>query len=75
MLKMKGNCEKCRAATGLTDPAYICSFECTFCAECASGMEYLCPNCSGKLVLRPTRTKNPLAAAASQVSKKLFGGT
>ena len=74
MLKMKNNCEKCGAVTGLADPACICSFECTFCAECASAMECICPNCSGNLVLRPTRSKSPLAAAAGQVAKKLFGG-
>lgn len=29
MLKMKKQCEKCKALTGLVDVAYICSYECT----------------------------------------------
>ena len=36
-------------------PAAICSFECTFCVECAEAMEHVCPNCAGELVPRPRR--------------------
>lgn len=74
MLKMKNQCEKCHAKTALTDIAYICSFECTFCQDCANKMARICPNCRGELVRRPLRVKSPIAVAASQVSKKLFGG-
>jgi len=55
MLKMKPHCEKCDAPTGLTDVAYMCSFECTFCKTCTESMNHVCPNCNGNLVLRPTR--------------------
>ena len=54
-LEMKQNCEKCNAATEATDKAYICSHECTFCTSCTEGMDFICPNCSGKLVTRPPR--------------------
>lgn len=74
MLKMKNQCEKCHAQTGLADIAFICSFECTFCADCTQKMSNICPNCSGELVKRPIRVKSPIAVAAAQVSKKLFGG-
>lgn len=74
MLKMKNTCEKCQAQTGLADIAFICSFECTFCADCTQKMNCICPNCSGELVKRPTRVKSPIAVAASQISKKLLGG-
>jgi hypothetical protein len=36
-------------------PAAICSYECTFCVECAEEMEHVCPNCGGDLVPRPRR--------------------
>jgi hypothetical protein len=74
MLKMKDKCEKCGTHTGLTDMAFICSFECTFCEACANSMACICLNCSGELVRRPLRVKSPIAVAAAQVSKKLFGG-
>ncbi|RYY11673.1 MAG: DUF1272 domain-containing protein, partial [Alphaproteobacteria bacterium] len=35
--------------------AFICSFECTFCAECADALDERCPNCGGELLDRPTR--------------------
>lgn len=73
MLKMKSCCEKCDAATGLTALAYICSFECTFCAACTQAMEAVCPNCQGQLVARPTRTKAPAQALISQLKNKVFG--
>jgi hypothetical protein len=74
MLKMKDKCERCQAKTALADIAFICSFECTFCEACAQEMSCICPNCNGELVKRPSRVKSPIAVAASQISKKLFGG-
>jgi hypothetical protein len=60
-LAMKESCEKCAAALAPSSPdARICSYECTFCAGCAEGMQGRCPNCGGELVPRPRR------AAASQ---------
>ena len=58
MLDMRPDCERCGAdlhaeAAG----AFICSFECTFCAACAEVLDDRCPNCGGELVDRPTRSK------------------
>jgi uncharacterized protein len=44
-----------RAATPADGEAFICTFECTFCADCAGALEHVCPNCGGKLVRRPRR--------------------
>lgn len=56
-LEMRGQCEKCQIPLRPADAAYICSFECTFCADCATGMLQVCPNCGGELVPRPRRMK------------------
>jgi hypothetical protein len=56
-LEMRRKCERCGAALGDGDLAFICSYECTFCAHCASDMEHTCPNCGGELVARPRRLK------------------
>lgn len=56
-MQMRPACERCGAPLppDATD-AYICSFECTFCAECVGGaLRGLCPNCSGELSARPRR--------------------
>lgn len=55
-LHMKSNCERCGRDLLPAGPAYICSYECTWCRECASGFEFRCPNCGGELVARPRRT-------------------
>ena len=63
MLELRPGCECCDAdlppeSTG----ALICSFECTFCANCAaSKLAYVCPNCGGGLVARPRRPVDKLA--------------
>ena len=54
-LEMKGECEKCGESVEPTGDAYICTFECTFCSDCAEGMNAVCPNCGGELVARPKR--------------------
>ena len=58
MLDMRPDCEKCGADLPAEAPgAFICSLECTFCAECADALDDLCPNCGGELMDRPTRAK------------------
>lgn len=52
---MKSCCEACERALRADGEAYICSFECTFCPECATSMQRICPNCGGELLLRPRR--------------------
>lgn len=55
-LEMRDRCEKCEQALALNGEAFICSYECTFCADCMQVMQRICPNCKGELVLRPKRT-------------------
>ena len=52
-LLMKPQCEKCKATVPATGAAFICAFECTFCADCSAMMKNVCPNCGGELVRRP----------------------
>ena len=54
-LEMRVCCEKCEQALARNGAAFICSYECTFCAACAQAMERVCPNCNGELVPRPKR--------------------
>jgi uncharacterized protein len=52
-LEMRGSCERCGGSLARDGEAYICSFECTFCAICAGELAHVCPNCNGELVRRP----------------------
>ncbi|PZR71881.1 MAG: DUF1272 domain-containing protein [Chthoniobacterales bacterium] len=52
-LEMKAACEKCGLELDQRAEAYICIYECTFCAPCAEAMSVICPNCGGELVRRP----------------------
>ncbi|HEX9646953.1 MAG TPA: DUF1272 domain-containing protein [Alphaproteobacteria bacterium] len=54
-LEMRPACETCEAPLGHQADAFICSYECTFCAGCAGAMAFTCPNCGGELVSRPRR--------------------
>jgi hypothetical protein len=65
---LRPNCECCDCNLPNGDQrARICTFGCTFCADCAQGrFGGRCPNCEGDLVLRPTRpTELPTTAPAS----------
>lgn len=57
MLELRPNCEHCDRDLPPEDiGAHICSYECTFCADCAETVfRYICPNCGGNLVKRPIR--------------------
>jgi hypothetical protein len=57
MLILKPNCECCDRDLPPESPeARICSFECTFCAECVeTRLGGACPNCGGNFVARPVR--------------------
>lgn len=56
-LAMRPRCERCGAALDSTSTAFICTFECTFCARCAQLHGKDCPNCGGELVRRPRRSR------------------
>ncbi|QBE64721.1 DUF1272 domain-containing protein [Pseudoduganella lutea] len=57
MLELRPTCEHCdKALPPHADDARICSYECTFCAECVDGLlQNVCPNCGGGFVPRPMR--------------------
>ncbi len=57
MLKLKPNCECCdRDLPPGAAEARICSYECTFCADCVERvLSDVCPNCGGGFVPRPIR--------------------
>ncbi len=58
-LEMRPRCERCDQALPLGSEAHICSYECTFCPQCAAEMAAICPNCGGELVRRPRRKAAP----------------
>ncbi|HZN14400.1 MAG TPA: DUF1272 domain-containing protein [Acidimicrobiales bacterium] len=55
MLEMRTKCERCEAPLAADSAAAICSYECTFCPDCAGAMNAVCPNCGGELLTRPRR--------------------
>ena len=57
MLALKPNCECCdKNLPPASTEAMICTFECTFCADCAGRVfGGVCPNCGGGFVARPIR--------------------
>ena len=61
MLQLRPNCECCdKDLPPESTEAFICTFECTFCASCVKTvLNNVCPNCTGNMVQRPIR---PLAA-------------
>ncbi len=62
MLELRPSCECCDVDLPPPAEAYICSFECTFCATCArERLDGTCPNCGGGLLLRPVRPAALLA--------------
>jgi hypothetical protein len=54
-LELRTSCERCTAALEHGSEAFICSYECTFCANCAAELDGVCANCGGELVRRPRR--------------------
>ena len=62
MLELRPSCECCNKTLppGGTD-AMMCSFECTFCAECVEKrLGGRCPNCGGNFQPRPIRPTSKL---------------
>ena len=57
MLEIRPVCENCsRPLPPHSTEAMICSFESTFCAECAITLLHnVCPNCGGGFQPRPVR--------------------
>jgi uncharacterized protein len=57
MLQLRPNCEWCdKDLPPAATDARICSYECTFCAECVETVLFnVCPNCGGGFAPRPIR--------------------
>jgi hypothetical protein len=56
-LELRPNCEYCDKDLPPASPeARICTYECTFCADCVEHeLHDVCPNCGGGFVPRPIR--------------------
>jgi hypothetical protein len=56
-LQLRPNCEYCdKDLPPNSTEARICSYECTFCADCVeTKLHNVCPNCGGSFVPRPIR--------------------
>jgi len=64
MLELRPNCECCdRDLPPDSAEARICTYECTFCADCVDTVLHnVCPNCGGGFSprpIRPTREHRP----------------
>ncbi len=57
MLELRPTCENCNnALPPAALEARICTYECTFCADCVDNVLHnVCPNCGGGFVPRPIR--------------------
>ncbi|MGH1469563.1 MAG: DUF1272 domain-containing protein [Cellvibrionaceae bacterium] len=57
MLELRPNCESCdKDLPASSRDAKICSYECTFCADCVENVLFdVCPNCGGGFSSRPIR--------------------
>ncbi len=74
MLEMRPDCERCGSdLPAQAHGAFICSFECTFCADCADALDERCPNCGGELMDRPTRAKKLLEKFPASGERKHLG--
>lgn len=72
MLQLRPNCEYCDKdlPPGAAD-AMICSYECTFCADCVERhLADVCPNCGGGFKPRPIRPQNAHRAGVSRQHQK-----
>ena len=56
-LELRPNCEYCdRDLPPASPEARICTYECTFCADCVERhLNNVCPNCGGGFAPRPIR--------------------
>ena len=56
-LQLRPNCEYCdKDLPPHSVEARICTYECTFCADCVENkLHNVCPNCGGGFVARPIR--------------------
>lgn len=70
-LELRPNCECCdRDLPPNSTDALICTFECTFCADCVETKIFnVCPNCGGGFTPRPIRPANEWRAGLSTAKR------
>jgi uncharacterized protein len=73
MLELRPNCECCdKDLPPHSREAMICTFECTFCADCAENVfGGACPNCGGEFSPRPVRPAAKLDKYPASTSRVL----
>jgi uncharacterized protein len=73
MLDLRSNCECCdKDLPPASLEARMCTYECTFCADCAENrLHGICPNCGGELVRRPVRPPDMLAKHPASTKRVL----
>ncbi|HZP15575.1 MAG TPA: DUF1272 domain-containing protein [Nocardioides sp.] len=55
-LELRPNCEGCdKDLPPHATDAMICTYECTWCADCVTRLRNVCPNCGGGFASRPVR--------------------
>jgi len=59
MSTSKDACEKCGTALSRSSDGVACSFQCTFCSDCGTALQLVCPNCGGALESRQTLEARP----------------
>ncbi|MFD1383155.1 DUF1272 domain-containing protein [Rhodanobacter aciditrophus] len=76
MLELRPNCECCdKDLPPDSNEAFICTFECTFCATCKSDvLKDICPNCGGNLVPRPIRPADKLVNNPASTQRVVKAG-
>lgn len=73
MLELRPNCECCdKDLPPESREAMICTFECTFCSDCAGTILHgQCPNCGGEFTRRPVRPAKMLAKHPASTKRVL----
>ena len=76
MLDLRPNCECCdKDLPPESTQARICTFECTFCADCVDQvLNGVCPNCGGNFTPRPIRPASLLASRPASTERVLGQG-
>ena len=73
MLDLRPSCECCNKDLPPDAPdAMICTYECTFCADCVdTRLHGICPNCGGNFAARPIRPASKLAKYPASTKRVL----
>ena len=76
VLELRPNCECCDRDLDPASPdVFICTYECTWCRDCAENvLRGVCPNCGGELVRRPVRPARLLAVDPPSTRRVLRTG-